>query len=193
MSSLPARSAIVRAIFTRWNARAESCSCCIADRMSDCPVVSSLQNTHTSAGVISALHTTWKSCDANRARCRSRAASTRAAAIDDASPNRSPVSFSRGAGTRGTSTKQLITAANAPPPATSAHPFARPHKPSRIYRTVTIVTPSGRYLGMLSPCIIRWCDYTLTFLKQSPILVEPDTPALSESFGMGRLLSCLRQ
>ena len=44
----------------------DSCSCCIAERISDWPVASSLQNTRTSAGVMSALHTTRLSCDANR-------------------------------------------------------------------------------------------------------------------------------
>ncbi len=53
ISSLPARLAIVLAILsTRWNARAESWSCCMAERRSDCPVAPSLHasRTRTSAG-----------------------------------------------------------------------------------------------------------------------------------------------
>ncbi len=102
MVSEPAKSAIVRAsLSTRWNARALNCNCCIAARISDCPVASSLQNTRTSAGVMSALHST-RPLPLNRCRCRSRAVSTRAATAHDGSPICSAVSFSYG--TRGTST-----------------------------------------------------------------------------------------
>jgi hypothetical protein len=68
------------------------------------PVASSLHasRTRTSAGVMSALHTTRLSCEAKCVCCRSRAACTRALTTDDGSPTRSPVSFSYG--TRGTST-----------------------------------------------------------------------------------------
>src|SRR5690348_10768903 len=56
MVSAPSRSAMVRAsLSTRWNARAESCSRCIAARKSGCASSATAQWARTSAGPISAL------------------------------------------------------------------------------------------------------------------------------------------
>src|SRR5688572_28908343 len=85
---MPARSATVRAsLSTRWNARADNCSCDIALRINDVPASSSWQWTRTSAGRMSALQAMAAApLGANRWRCRSRPTSTRAWTLSEGSP-----------------------------------------------------------------------------------------------------------
>ena len=113
MISAASMSAIVRASFRmRWNERADSESCAIARRSSDCACSSRRvwQNSRTSVGVISALQT--NRVPSNRARCSCRASSTRSRTVSDVSPVASDDSFSYS--TRGTSTKMSIRSSNGP-------------------------------------------------------------------------------